>query len=224
MESDPAASITKGAVKGFLEWTTETVKEYAQKFKHKDVAFVQDVKTIEEAIKQRKTSEFAIFKQNVEEEKLRILFNLGLTLRGIESNRESCVNLRNKILKAYGAYGLHVAQFVANGVFAKFIGRYLEEALTPNQMKHEIAQLFRTLDLTNSFVQSDDDIGKEAEKIVTRIQSHSPKTYVISGLGSAKQNCQEIAQEVLERIDGYTVETYTTELKIIIFLNRVDNA
>ena len=141
----------------------------------------------------------------------------------IEKDRQACINLRNKILKTHGAYGLHVAQFVQNGIFAKFISRYLEEALTPKQMKQEIVDLFRNIELTNSFIQYDDDVGKEADKIVTRIQSHEPKTYVISGLGSVKGSCREISYEVLHRISGYSRETYETELKIIIFLNRIDS-
>ena len=222
MPSYSVESAAKGVAEAVLDrWTPERIKDYVQKFRHKDLAFVQDVETIEEALKQRKTSECAIFKQNIEDENLRICFLLGLTLRGIENDREKCINLRNKILKAHGAYGLHVAQFVENG-FVKFIGRYLEEALTPKQMKQEIENLFKNIELTNSFIKYDDDVGKEAEEIVTRIQSHAPKTYVISGLGSVKGNCREIAYEVMHRISGYSRETYETEPKIIIFLNRID--
>ncbi|MGD0204691.1 MAG: hypothetical protein ABSC20_12415 [Candidatus Bathyarchaeia archaeon] len=223
MSSDPVESAAKGVAEAFLDWAPEKIKEYVQKFRHKDLAFVQDVETIEEALKQRKTTECAIFKQNIEDENLRICFLLGLTLRGMESDKEKCINLRNRILKTHGAYGLHVAQFVQNGIFAKFIGRYLEEALTPNQMKQEIENLFKNIELTNSFIQYVDDIGMEANKIVTRIQSHAPKTYVISGLGSVKENCREIADEVMYRISGYSRETYETELKIIIFLNRIES-
>lgn len=218
----PVESAAKGAVKGFLEWTAQTVKEYAEKIKHKDVYLLQNPGGFEEALKQRKTTEFRIFKENIDDEELRNCFQNGLTLRGIEKDTEACKSLRNRILKTYGARGLHVAQFVQNGIFAKFIGRYLEEALTPKEMKREIENLFRDLELTNSFIQVSDDIDKEAEKIVVRIQSHNPKTYVISGLGSVKEKCKQITKKVTTRVGGYSVETYNTELKIIIFLNRID--
>jgi hypothetical protein len=218
----PIESATKGATKGALDWTAEKVKEYVQRFKHRDVAFVQNVDIIEEALRQRKTTEFSVFRQNIDEEELRICFNMGLTLRGLEKDTESCKNLRNKILKKYGAKGLHVAQFVQNGIFAKFYGRFLEEALTPKQMKQAIENLFKNIELTNSFIQYTDDVDKEADKIVIRLQSNNPKTYVISGLGTVKEKCKQITRKVLNRVDDYSIETYSTEMKIIIFLNRVE--
>jgi hypothetical protein len=219
----PLESAAKGAVKGFLEWTAERVKEYAQKIKRKDAYLLQNVGSFEELIKQRKTTEFQIFRENIDDEDLRNCFQMGLTLRGIEDNPESCKALRNTILKTYKAKGLHVAQFVQNGIFAKFIGRYLEESLTPKEMKKEIQNLFDNIELTNSFVQVNDDIRIEVEKIVNRINSHNPRTYVISGLGSVKEKCRQIAREVLKRVNDYSLETYSTERKIIIFLNRIDS-
>lgn len=219
---NPIESATKGAVKGILEWSAKSIKEFAEKIRHRDLCLLQNAAAFEEALKQRKTSEFRIFKENIEDEVLRKCFHLGLTLRGIEKDTEACNNLRKKIFNIYGVKGLHVAQFVQNGIFAKFIGLYLEEALTPKQMKKEIENLFKNLELTNSFIQYSDEVEKVADTIVVRIQSHNPKTYVISGLGSVKEKCKQIVKRVIKRVSKYSVETYNTDLKIIIFLNRND--
>jgi len=48
-------------------------------------------------------------------------------------------------------------------------------------MKKEIKQLFDTIEITNSFVQYDDDIGKEADKIAIRIQSQILELMLLVG-------------------------------------------
>lgn len=224
MSSNPAVEgAVKAATEAAIKWTAEKIKEYVIKFRHRDVAFVEDVATIQLALKQRKTSEYTIFKENIEDGRLRILFQLGLTLRGIEKDTEKCKNLRNTIVKKYGTQGLHISQFVQNGIFAKFLATYLERGLTPEQMKAEIWDLFQHVDQTNSFVQADDDEEKVADAIVTRIQSYSPKTYSISGLKSVKENVRGIAKMVLRKIDGYSPEAYDADIRIIVFLNRIDD-
>jgi hypothetical protein len=221
MSSDQLREFIRGATSGAMDWTEDKVKELALRFKHRDVAFLQDVEVIDIALNQRKTSEWMLFQQNVADAKLRVLYQMGLTLRGIEDNAEKCKSARDKIVRRYGTNGLHIAQFVQNGVFAKFIASYLERALTPEEMKQEIDNLFKNIEVTNSFVQVSDDVGREAEKIVVRIQSHAPNTYVISGLRSVKEKCNEILAKVMARIDGYTPEIYTTDFKIMIFLHKV---
>jgi hypothetical protein len=220
MSSDPLKSAVEGTVHALLTWSDEKVREYAQKFKQKDVLFLQDVETIEVALKQRKTSEWAIFRENIKDEKLRVLFLMGLTLRGIEGTPEKCIPVRDKIVKNYGIRGLHVAQFVQNGIFAKYIASFLERAFTPDQMRLEIENLFKNIELTNSFIQHDYDEDREVDKIGVRLLSNSPDTYVISGLMSAKEKCKTICQKVIARVPEYSVETYETELKIIIFLHK----
>jgi hypothetical protein len=224
MSSNPAIEgAAKAATEVAIKWTAEKIKEYIIKFKHRDVAFVEDVTTIQLALKQRKTSEYTIFKDNIKDERLRILFQLGLTLRGIEKDEEKCKNLRNTIMKKYGTEGLHISEFVQNGIFAKFLAAFLEKGLTPEQLKAEIWNLFQHIEQTNSFVQANDDEEKVAEAIITRIQSHCPKTYSISGLKSVKQNVRRIATMTTRRIDGYSIEAYDADIRVIVFLNRIED-
>lgn len=217
---DSVASVTEGATRGFLEWTERKVKEYAIKFKNRNVAFVQDLETIETALEQRKTSEWDLFQKYVKDERLHILFQMGLTLRRMENNKEKLENLRAKIVKKYGAEGLHIAQFIQNGFFGKYIGNILERARTPEELTKEVENLFNNIELTTSFIQSFDNVDKEVEKIVIRINSHMPKTYIISGSKSAKKKCRLIFEEVKKRISGYTVEFIKTDVKEIYFLNK----
>ena len=69
---DPLASISKGAAEGTLSWTADQIKGLVQKFLNRDIAFVEDFRTIEVIKKQRKTSEWNLFKENVQDSDLRI--------------------------------------------------------------------------------------------------------------------------------------------------------
>jgi hypothetical protein len=223
MSSNPVVDgAVKAATEVAIKWSTETVKAYVIRFKHREVAFVEDLATIQLALKQRKTSEYKIFCENIHDEKLRILFQLGLTLRGIETELEKCQKLRNTVIKKYGTEGLHIAQFVQNGIFTKYYSAFMERGLTPEQLKQAIWNLFQHIDHTNSFVQANDDESKIIDAIVSRINCYNPQTYSISGLRSVKGKVRSIASTVMKRIEGYSVEAYDTDLRVIVFLNRVE--
>jgi hypothetical protein len=71
---DPLESAAKGATEGALGWTEEKVKQLARKFKDRKVAFVQNPETIEVAKEQRNSSEWGLFRNYVDDERLHILF------------------------------------------------------------------------------------------------------------------------------------------------------
>ena len=71
---DPFASAAEGATKGALEYAEDKIKELVIKFRNRDIAFVQDPETINIAKEQRKTSEWNLFKQYVDDPDLHILF------------------------------------------------------------------------------------------------------------------------------------------------------
>ncbi len=219
---DPIKSATKGVTEGALEWTEEKVKQLARKFKDRKIAFVQNPETIEVAKEQRNSSEWGLFRNYVDDERLHILFQMGLTLRRVEKDKPQCDHLRDRIVKKYGPEGLHIAQFVQNGLFGKYIANILDKGLTIDQIELEIQQLFENIELTNSYVQNYSNVEKEAAKITARIQSNNPSTYIISGSKSATVKCRQVKDTVMRRITGYTAELYRTEIKEIYFLNRVD--
>jgi hypothetical protein len=219
---DPIESATKGATEGALEWTEEKIKQLVRKFKDRKIAFVQNPETIEVAKEQRNSSEWGLFRNYVDDERLHILFQMGLTLRRVEKNKPQCDHLRQRILKKYKAEGLHIAQFVQNGLFGKYIANILDKGLTIDQIECEIKHLFENIEITNSYIQIGDNVEKEAAEITARIQSHNPSTYIISGSKSATVKCRQVKDTVMRRITGYNAELYRTEIKEVYFLNRVD--
>lgn len=223
---DPLASASEGVTKGVLSWTEEKLKELITKFHNRDIAFVEDPETINLAKEQRKTSEWNLFKEYIEDSDRRILFQMGLTLRKLEARGKipDLKTLRDKILNKYDTKGLHIAQFVQNGFFGKFLGNILERASTPQRLKFEIENLFENIDKMVLFVKKDNDVDKKTEEVVTKILANSPNTFIICGSGRAMENCENIKGKVMKRISDYVAELYKTEFKEIYFLNKSEES
>jgi len=220
MGSDPIERAAKGAAEGFLVWSEDKIKKFARQFKDRKIAFVQNPKTIETAKEQKKTSEYDFFENYVADGDLRILFQMGLTLRKVEKNKHHCNQLRQRIVNRYGAEGLHIAQFVQNGLFSKYFATLMERGLTVEQTCYEIKKFFDNIEITVSYIQNEDSVQKEAAAIITRIQGHSPNIYIISGSKSATQKCRQVKSKVMAGISGYTVEFYRTDITEIYFLTK----
>ena len=217
---DPLASATEGVAKAAFSWTEEKLKRLVEKFHNKDIAFVEDPETINLAKKQRKTSEWSLFKEYIEDPDLRILFQMGLTLRRLEKQQKQRESLRLKIHNKYGAKGLHIAQFIQNGFFGKYVGNILERASTPPKLKVEIENLLNNIEKMTIFIKQDDNMDIKTAETVTKIMANSPNTFIICSTRSAMKKCERIKKNVMKRISGYSAELYKTEIKEIYFLNK----
>ena len=226
--SDPIESAAKGLTKGTLEWTHEKLKEWVIKLKNRDLAFIKDIETINLVKEQRETGEWDFFKKYVGDGKLRILFQMGLTFRKLEKEKKHLEldALRKKTFNKFDAKGLHLAEFVQNGLFSKYIGNRLNRAVTSHKLKFEIDDLFNNLENRVAFIQvvHQEKIEKKADEIITKIHANSPDTFIISGSGLAIGVCEQIKEKVVSAISGYEEELYKIEDKKIFFLNRIEDS
>lgn len=198
----------------------------------RELVFVEDVEVVEVAKEQRKTSEWKIFEECIDNQDLRIPFQMGLALRKFENNPDKVTDLRQKINKKYGSKGLHIAQFVQNGFFGKYLANILEQTPTTQELKSQILNLFNDIENKVTFVKNQDAVdkktknreavNKKVDQIVTKINANNPKTYIVCATYSAMGLCEEIVNQVMKRIDGYKAEFSKTEIKIIYFLNKTD--
>ena len=228
-EPDPLESVSKGITKGVIEWSEERIISAAIKFKNKDLAFIEDYKTISLVKEQRKTSEWDIFQQYVDDKDLRILFQLGLALRKMETEGNpgdaAFISLKERIFNKYKIKGLHIAQFIQDGIFNMYLSNILEHTKTTEDMKGEIHNLFKNIDITVSFIQIKDNefLDKKINEIASRICGNAPKTYIILASRGAKTICDKIYRGVMRKIIGYTSETWNAgKNKRIYFITRID--
>jgi hypothetical protein len=218
---DPLASVAQGATKGALEYAEDKIKEYAAKIFNRDIAFVQDIETIKTAKEANSATEYKYFRQYIENPDYRILFRLGLTLRKYEKDNKRLTNLRDKIVLRYGENGLHIAQFVQNGLVNKYVGSVLESStIDPEDLTGEIEKLFYNIENIVNYIEQFDNVDKKVKEIVTKIIAHSPKTYIICSSKSAMEQCPKVLKGVLKEIQNYEVELYKTDIKEVYFLKR----
>src|SRR3989339_87748 len=119
MSSEPLEDIAKGVIKGTLEWTADFIKQLAKGFQENKLKFIRDKENIEIAKEQYNSGELQIYKTYIEDKKKLMILRMGLVLRKLENKgeKEKKQNLREDIMKKYEIKGLHIAQFVENGIF-----------------------------------------------------------------------------------------------------------
>lgn len=228
---DPISSAAKGATEGVLNWSEQKIRVWIEKLRNRELAFIEDSETIDIAKEIRKRGEYDFFKQYVENNDFRILFQMGLTLKKLEDRDEHpeenklLRNLKQKIRDKYNIKGLHIAYFVQNGCFSRYVGNVLDKSPTIQMLKFEIENLFKNIDNTVVFVSGLDkvNINQKADEIITKILANSPKTFIISSTGSATDICKKIKNKVIPKISGYDFEVYESKDKRIYFLNRIDD-
>ncbi|MBU4265742.1 MAG: hypothetical protein L6243_07315 [Candidatus Altiarchaeales archaeon] len=235
---DMVAAAAEGATRGALEFSKkETIKllKFSKKeighiinrLKNRELYFLEDEETIDVAKEMRQRSEYSLFSQYVKDKNLRILFQMGLTLRDLEfsENEIKLKKLVGTIRDKYTVEGLHAAYFVQNGLFSKYLGNVLERPVTSKVLSHEIEDLFNNMDDFAVFVKGRDDVDQRVREIINKIDVKSPKTFIISGIGSATESCEKITKKVMDGLSDYESETYNSEVKKrrIYFLNRIDD-
>ncbi|MBI5347180.1 MAG: hypothetical protein HZB66_01075 [Candidatus Aenigmarchaeota archaeon] len=207
-----------------LEHTAEKIKELVDRFRNRDIIFVEDEETINTAKEQDETSEWQLFKNLFEKKdnNIHVLFKLGLTLRKFEKNNETkkLEDLREKIYNKYGAEGVHIAQIVQSGIFGRYIGIIIEKTQSPQRLKLEVETFFKNIDKSVSFIKAEDHAEIKIEEIVTKIRANSPHTFIILSMGLVMEKCEEIHSKVIEKIPDYKSESYKSENRLIYFLTR----
>lgn len=229
--SDPIESATKGFTKGILEYTEDKLKDWIRKFKNKELAFIEDQETIDVAKEVRKIGEYKFFRGFIKDKELEILYQMGLTLRGLEKNDKPIEDLIKKIKKKYKREGLHKAFFVQNGIFTKYVGILFEIGFSKDKIKLKIKDVFDNIDKKVMFVQNTDNteemIDQRAREIITKIDVDKPTIYVISGSNTtAMTACNSIKDNVMSEISDYTAEEYSAPAvkKQIFFLIKNNNS
>lgn len=200
----------------------KTVKKILDKFKDRQLSFVEDSEIIDKTKKLKKTQEYNVFQKYVSDEKTRVLFQMGLTLRDLENNKPAWEGLRNKIYKTHNTRGLHIAQFVQNRLFLKYVDVVNERGLNSLRCSEEIQKFFDNIEITNSFIQINDNVNAVAATIIARLRVNSPHVYVISGsYEHAIKKCRQIKDKVMKAVKyDYTVTHYATNITEVYFLKK----
>ncbi len=218
---NPIESVAKGATKGILEWTAENIVKFANKLKDKELAFIRDEKTIRLVEKQYNSGELKFYKTHIKDRELLFLIKMGLTLRKLEDDSDRLTNLQEKIFHKYEVKGLHVAQFVQNGILNRYIGILIDEMTTLDKFKENILKILQDIDKHVLFVKGTDTSRMIVQRSTMVLTSHNSSIFIISGMGLAAELVRESEDKLKELLQDYELEKMSDGKKEILFFKRV---
>jgi len=209
------------AVKGTLSYGEDKIKEWARKFKNKELAFIQDEATIDLVKEQLKSGEWDLCKKYLRDDKLQILVQLGLTLRTLDGKKDkkAIQSLKEKILKTHGTRGIHVSQFVQNKILSEFIGSYVSQNTNVEDLIINLELLLNNIDKYVLFVKAEDNPRKLVEDAYIKLTANVPEVFIIFARESALSNGQRIQDTLLLNNDlGYEIEIKQERKQLLMFL------
>jgi len=218
---DSIESAASGVAKGVLEWSADFIKSLAQKFKDKKLAFIQDSETIKLVKEQYNSGELNFYKNYIEDEDLLFLAKLGLTLRKLEGNLDRRTNLRTKIFNKYELKGLHIAQFVENGILNRYSAILIDNLASIEDLKKKIADTLNDIEKYVLFVQAKDDMRGIIEYVRTKVFANSPNIFIISGIYPASEIIRKCEETITKLLTNYELEKISSEYKENLFYKRV---
>lgn len=210
----------EGATKGVLEWSADKISQLVQKLKDKKLAFIEEKKTIDVVKEQYNSAESHFYKKYIKDKELLFLVRMGLTLRKLEYDEERVRNLRDKILRKYNLKGLHIAEFVQNGVLNRYIGILLEKLTVGDDLEKNIAEVLNNIDQHAIFIQGASRVGEIVRKSINITDSHSPSIFVIAGVKSAVKILQDSLEQLKNVLEEYELERFASGDKEILFFRR----
>ena len=223
MSSEVVKDIVEGATKGVLSWSAGFIKSVALKFKDKKLAFIRDEETVKIVREQYRSGELAVYREYISDKDMLFLLKMGLTLRKLEKDKEHERKraLREKIFGNYKVRGLHIAQFVENGILNRYIGILIENISSLEKFKEEIKIVLENIDKHVLFVKGDDTerlVIKTATQMVT---VHSSSIFIVSGISSAANIVRNCEEKLIEYLKDYELEKISSGEKENLFFKRI---
>jgi len=148
---------------------------------------------------------------------------MGLTLRGLEreNEEEKRRNLRSKIFNKYKIKGLHIAQFVENGILNRYIGILIEDMFSIEKFKKDIMDVLGNIEKHVLFVQTKDQERDVINQVLSRIGSHSPMIFILSGISPAAEIVRNCEPKLRKMLIDYDLEKISSDQKENLFFKRI---
>ena len=223
MSSDALKDVAEGVTKGVLTWSLEQIKSLAHGFKDKKLFFIQDEKTIKRVKEQYRSGELSIYKEYIEDKEILFLLQMGLTLRKLEQEGEfdRRQNLRTKIFNKYKVKGLHIAQFVENGILNRYIGILIDDIFSLDKFKEDIMIVLESIEKHVLFVQAEDKERDIIHKTLSITSINLSFIFIISGIFSAAETVKNCETRLVELLKEYKCEKMSSGNKESLFFTRI---
>lgn len=215
------SDIAEGTTKGLLDWSEEKISDFILKFKDKKLAFIQDKETIQIVKEQFNSGELNFYKNYIEDRDLLFIVKLGLTLRKLEGHTERKQNLREKIFNKYETNGLHIAQFVENGILNRYTAILIDNLISIEDLKKKIKDTLKNIEKHVLFVKTRDTERSVIENSRTIVFANSPNIFIISGISSAAEIIRKCEPIITQLFIDYNLEKISSGYKENLFYKRI---
>ena len=217
----PIADISKGATKALLDFTSDKIDSFIEKFKKRDLAFIRDKETIDIVREEYSSGEAKFYESYVEDRDLLLIVRMGLALRRLESTNEKKLHdLRERVFQKYKVRGLHIAEFVQVGILNRYIGILIGDITSLDDFKRDIKEVLENIEKHVLFVKSADKTPQITQKASNIVNSHSPNIFVVAGMGPAAKTVEECSEKLEKLLQDYEVEKISRKDKEVIFFKR----
>ncbi|MBT4376521.1 hypothetical protein HOD29_04055 [archaeon] len=222
-EIDPIESVAKGVAKGILELGSNKIKELVKKFKERKISFVKDKENLKLVREQYNSGELQIYKNYLENKEKIMILRMGLILRKLEvsGERNRKQKLREDIMKKYKVKGLHIAQFVENGVLNRYIGILLDDIESIENFKEKINDIIENIEKYVIFVKSSDTERFILEQSLRITADNLSMIFIISGIGSAAELIKSLEEKLTALLKNYELEKMSKGDKENLFFKRI---
>jgi len=148
---------------------------------------------------------------------------MGLVLRKLErlGERDRKQKLREDIMKKYEIKGLHVAQFVENGVLNRYIGILLDDISSIEKFKERINEIIDNIEKYVLFVKKDDTERFILDFCLRVTTSNLSMIFIVSGMGSAGEIIRKIEIKLVALLKDYELEKMSRGDNENLFFKRI---
>jgi len=217
MSSDILPDAVEGVTKGVLSWGEEKIKQLAEKFRNKELAFIQEKEVIEKLKETKNSGELAFYKTYIKDKEILFIVRLGLTLRKFENNAKILQDFKLKIKKKYEIKGLHIAYFVQNGLLNRYVGILLDDLASPDKLNETICKTLQNIEKHTVFVDWRYNESQVLKESMTITSAHKPDIFIVSGVASAAKIVRDCEPKLAPMLLKYELEKISTGKKEVLF-------
>ena len=205
-DGNPIPDIAEGATKGIIKVTGEQLRQLVNKFKNRELIFIEDEETIEVVKSQTIKPEWNLLKKYVHNPDLKLQIQMGFALRNLEKNRQKTQDLRSKIVKKYGPRGLHVAELVQNDILPRYVFLLIGESATEKDLEQRLEEILKDVDKYVLFIKTGDPVKNLEMELRTKIYANNPKAVIVFSIGANSKIASKVIESLKKNIRGYSFE------------------
>ncbi|MFH1365679.1 MAG: hypothetical protein ABIH28_03785, partial [archaeon] len=126
-----------------------------------------------------------------------------------------------KIFNKYEIKGLHIAQFVENGILNRYTAILIDNLLSIEDLKKKIEDTLQNIEKRVLFVKTNDTERSVVESSRIIVFANSPTIFIISGISSAAEIIRKCESTITQLFTDYNLEKISGGYKETLFYKRI---